>query len=75
MLDTLKTLAGGLVVTLGFILLQAWCVACIALPLWAIDRAGLVEPWFGGWLIAASVIGGLWFALWTLKRVTGHTRW
>jgi len=58
-----------LLVIVGFVALQAWCVAFIAAFVWLAD----LLPWDGAFprllmLLAAGV--GLWLSLWLLARFT-----
>lgn len=52
-----------------FVLLMAWCVGCMAVPLWAV---GLL-PVYGVAERALAIFaagGGLVFSLWTVSKVT-----
>jgi hypothetical protein len=53
----------------GFFLLSAWCIFCMAAPLWLVIHS----PIDGMPARAAAVVAcvaGLWFALWTVAKLT-----
>lgn len=53
-------------------LLIAWCVGCMAIPLWAVTVLpvdGMTERI----LAVVAAVAGLWFSLWTAAKLT-HSR-
>ena len=58
-----------LTATALFVLLIAWCIGCMAAPLWlvtALPIGGVAERA----LAVLAVGGGLWFALWVAAKIT-----
>lgn len=52
-----------------FVLLIAWCIGCMSVPLWLVTTlpiGGMVERV----LAVLAVGGGLWFALWVAAKIT-----
>lgn len=64
----LKGIRDWLVVVAAFIALIAWCTGCMSVAAYAVDRLQM-DGTVGGILMLAAVFGGLWFALWTTKRI------
>ena len=58
-----------LTATALFVLLIAWCIGCMSVPLWLVTTlpiGGMVERV----LAVLAVGGGLWFALWVAAKLT-----
>lgn len=58
-----------LTATALFVLLIAWCIGCMSVPLWLVTTlpiGGMAERV----LAVLAVGGGLWFALWVAAKLT-----
>jgi hypothetical protein len=58
----------------GLMGILVWCVACLTAALWVVDRAipgG--DSTIKRVLMLIAMIGAMWFAIWTLARLS-HSR-
>ena len=68
-----KVVAGFLLAVGGLMGILVWCVACLTAAAWAVDRAIPGDTVFKRAVLMAALIGALWFAIWTLARLS-HSR-
>ncbi len=67
----LRHVLSWLLAVVFFVTLMAWSAGCMYVALRLAEIAGLADEWERALAVVAAA-AGLWFALWSAARLTGH---